>query len=114
MSSPVMSSGNVAVRGIIALVFGFFALFRPGSMLLGVLLVFGAYAVVDGILTLVSAAKEHAEYGRGWLVLEGLADIFVGIAVFLLPGITTLAVGYLIGSWAIIKGIFEILGAIRL
>ena len=114
MSSPVMSSGSVALRGIAALVLGFFALTRPGSVLLGLVLVFGAYALVDGILTLVSAAKENAEYGRGWLVLEGLADIFIGLATFVWPGITALALTYLIAAWAIIKGIFELAGAIRL
>ena len=114
MSSPVMSSGSVAVRGIAALVLGFFALTRPGSALLGLVLVFGAYALVDGILTLVSAAKENAEYGRGWLVLEGLADIFIGLATFVWPGITALALTYLIATWAIVKGIFELAGAIRL
>ena len=114
MSSPVMSSWSVALRGIAALGLGFFALMRPGSVLLGLILVFGAYAVVDGILTLVSAAKENAEYGRGWLVLEGLADIFVGLATLVWPGITALALTYLIATWAIIKGIFELVGAIRL
>ena len=114
MSSPVMSSWSVAVRGIIALVFGFFALTRPASMLLGLVLVFGAYALVDGILTLVSAAKEHAEYGRGWLVLEGSVDILIGIAAFVWPGITVLVLAYLIAAWAIVKGIFELAGAIRL
>jgi len=114
MSSPVMSSWSVALRGIAALVFGFFALTRPGSALLGLVLVFGAYALVDGILTLVSAAKENAEYGRGWLVLEGLADIFIGLATFVWPGITALALTYLIAIWAIIKGISELAGAIRL
>ena len=113
MSSPVMSSWSVAVRGIAALVLGFFALTRPGSVLLGLVLVFGAYALVDGILTLVSAAKGNAEYGRGWLVLEGLADIFIGLATFLWPAITVLALTYLIAAWAIIKGIFELAGAVR-
>jgi uncharacterized membrane protein HdeD (DUF308 family) len=109
-----MSSWSVALRGIVALIFGFLALRRPASMLFGLILVFGAYALVDGILTLVAAAKEHPEYGRGWLVLEGLATIFIGIATFVWPGITALALAYLIGTWAIIKGIFEIGGAIRL
>jgi uncharacterized membrane protein HdeD (DUF308 family) len=114
MSSPVMSSWSVAVRGIAALLLGFFALARPGSALLALVLVFGAYALIDGILTLVSAAKENPEYGRGWLVLEGLADILIGLVTFVWPGITALALTYLIATWAIIKGIFELVGAVRL
>src|SRR5262245_53240247 len=87
MSSPVMSSWSVALRGLAALALGVFALGRPRSVILGVVLVFGAYALVDGILTLISAAKEDAEYGRGWLVLEGLADIFIGLVTLAWPGI---------------------------
>ena len=114
MSSPVMSSWSVALRGIAALIFGFFALRRPGAVLLGMVLVFGAYALVDGILTLVSAAKENPEYGRGWLVLEGLVGILIGLATFAWPGITVLVLTYLIAAWAIVKGVFELVGAIRL
>src|SRR5262249_21597138 len=114
MSSPVMSSGSVAGRGIAALVLGVFALIWPGAVLLGLAFLFGGYALVDGILTLVSAAKEHKEYGRGWLVLEGLLDILIGLAAFAWPGITILALTYLIATWAIIKGLFELVGAVRL
>jgi uncharacterized membrane protein HdeD (DUF308 family) len=109
-----MSSWSVALRGIAALIFGFFALRRPGAVLLGLVLVFGAYALVDGILTLISAAKENVEYGRGWLVLEGLVDIFIGLATFVWPGITVLVLTYLIAAWAIVRGTFELVGAIRL
>jgi len=104
----------MALRGIAALVLGFFALARPGSVLLGLVLLFGIYVLVDGILTLVSAAKERAEYGRGWLVLEGVVDILIGLATFAWPGKTMLALTYLIAVWAIIKGIFELSGAVRL
>jgi uncharacterized membrane protein HdeD (DUF308 family) len=114
MSSPVMSSGSVALRGIAALALGFFALIRPGSVLMALVLLFGAYALVDGVLALVSAAKGNSEYGRGWLVLEGLVDIVIGLATFVWPGITMLALTFLIATWAIIKGIFELVGAVRL
>jgi uncharacterized membrane protein HdeD (DUF308 family) len=109
-----MSSGSVALRGIAALVFGFFALTRPSSVLVGLVLLFGVYLLVDGILTLVSAAKGHAEYGRGWLVLEGVADIVIGLATFVWPGITMVALAYLIAIWAIVKGTLELVGAVRL
>src|SRR5262245_30512808 len=114
MSSPVMSSGSVALRGIAALVLGIFALTRPASVLLGLVLLFGVYVLVDGILTLVSAARGRAEYGRGWLVLEGVVDIVIGLATFAWPGITLLALTYLIAIWAIFKGIIELVGAVRL
>jgi uncharacterized membrane protein HdeD (DUF308 family) len=112
--SPVMSSWSVALRGIAALVFGFLALTVPGPVLMGLVLLFGAYALVGGILALVSAVKEKAEYGRGWRVLEGLAGIALGIMTFAWPGITALSLTYVIAAWAIVTGIFEFAGAIRL
>ena len=79
MRSAVMSSSSVAMRGIAALVLGLIALLLPGPALFALVFLFGAYALVDGILSLVAAAKENAEYGRGWLVLEGVAGIVVGL-----------------------------------
>lgn len=112
--SPVMSSWSVALRGIAALVFGFLAIALPGPVLLGLVLLFGAYALASGVLALVSAVKEKAEYGRGWRVLEGVAGIALGIVTFVWPGITALTLTYLIAAWAIVTGIFEVVGAIRL
>jgi uncharacterized membrane protein HdeD (DUF308 family) len=114
MLSPVMSSWSVAVRGIAALVFGLIALFLPGPALFALVFLFGAYALADGIFALVSAVREDPEYGRGWLVLEGIVGIIVGLATFAWPGITAVALTYLIAAWAIVTGILEIAGAIRL
>src|SRR5215813_15064654 len=114
MELPVMSSRSVALRGIVAVLLGIIAMLMPGPVLVSLVALFGAYALVSGILALVSAVKHHAEYGRGWVVLEGIVGILIGLATFAWPGKTLLVLTYLIAAWAIMTGIFEIVGAIRM
>jgi len=75
-------------------------------------LMFGAYAILDGIFDIVSAVRAP---GRHWpLVLEGVVGIIIGILTFLWPGITTMVLLYLIAFWAIFTGVLEIVAGIRL
>ncbi len=75
------------------------------------LVLFGAYALVDGILAIVSTFRS----GEWWPpLLEGTVGITAGVGAFLWPGITALALLYLIAAWAILTGILEIVAAIRL
>jgi uncharacterized membrane protein HdeD (DUF308 family) len=105
----------VLVRGIVGILFGILTFFAPGITLAALVLVFGAYAFVDGVLTLVSAIRRRSTTDRWWiLVLEGIAGILVGIATLFVPGITALVLLYLIAAWALVTGILELAAAIRL
>ena len=103
------------LRGIAAVIFGVLAFIWPGLTLLVLVILYGAYALVDGVLSLAAAVM-----GRGgpiptwWLVVVGLLGIAVGILTFVWPGITALVLILFIGAWALVTGIFEIIGAIRL
>lgn len=97
----------VALRGIVAIVFGIVALVFPGFTLVSLALVFGAYAFVSGVLTIVSAFG-HRGREASWYVLEGTIGIAVGLATFLFPGMAAQALVILIGLWAILTGIFEV------
>ena len=83
----------LAVRGAAAVIFGLLALIWPQITLLALVLVFGAYAFIDGVFALVAAARGRQLAGgsRGWLVLEGLLGIGAGIVALVWPGITALA-----------------------
>jgi uncharacterized membrane protein HdeD (DUF308 family) len=105
----------VATRGALAILFGLLTLTRPRSGLLAIVLVFGAYAIADGVLNLVSAARAgKRQESWGVLAVAGLAGIASGIVAFAWPGITALALLYLVGAWAIVVGAFEIGAAVRL
>src|SRR5215813_8157588 len=105
----------VLLRGIAGIVFGVLAFIWPGLTLITLVLLYGAYALVDGVLSLIAAFTGGAKpVPTWWLVVVGLLGIAAGLVTFLYPGITALVLIFFIGGWAIAHGIFEIIGAIRL
>src|SRR5260370_16593557 len=87
----------LALRGGLAILFGLLAFFWPGFLWLVVVYLFGAYALIDGVLALIAAVTGHGESGPWWaLLLEGLVGIAVGILAFPWPGLTHFALLYLI------------------
>jgi uncharacterized membrane protein HdeD (DUF308 family) len=103
------------LRGIAAIVFGVLAFIWPGLTLFTLVILYGAYALVDGVLALYAAI---AGKGNGvptwWLVVGGLLGIAAGLVTFFWPGITALVLVMFIGAWSLVRGIFEIIGAIQL
>jgi uncharacterized membrane protein HdeD (DUF308 family) len=113
-SQLVRNWWTYAARGMIAIIFGFVALVWPEATKLALVFVFGAYALVDGLFAVITglAARRYFEYW--WAVLlEGLAGIVIGLMAFFWPNITALAFLYLIATWAILTGIFEIVAAVQ-
>jgi uncharacterized membrane protein HdeD (DUF308 family) len=103
----------VALRGLAAVLFGIGAFVWPQITLTVLVLLFGAYAVVDGVFALIYAFGSGTPF-RGLRVLEGLAGIAIGVIALVWPGITTMALLYLIAGWALVTGILEIVAAIDL
>lgn len=105
----------LALRGVLAILFGIMAIVWPGLTLATLILLFGAYALVDGVFAVVNGISSYGERKRWWVtVLEGLAGIVVGIVTFLWPDLTALTLLTIIGVWAIFTGVMEIVGAIQL
>lgn len=105
----------LALRGLFAILFGVVALVWPGSTLFVLVLLFGSYVLVDGVLAIVAAFRYRELNDRWWvLLLEGLAGIVAGVLTFVWPEITAIALLYVIAAWALLTGIFEIAAAIRL
>jgi uncharacterized membrane protein HdeD (DUF308 family) len=104
---------TLALRGLAAVIFGILAYIWPDITFTVLVLLFGAYALWDGVFALVGAFRTQGE--RRWmLVLEGLVGIAAGLVTFFLPGAATLAILTIIAAWAIITGILEIIAAVRL
>jgi uncharacterized membrane protein HdeD (DUF308 family) len=106
----------VALRGVIAILFGLAALFLPGITVTVLVLLFGAYALVDGIFTLIAGIRRAAEHRSRWLtlIMEGLLGIIAGIIALVWPGVAQFGLLWVIAAWAILTGILEIAAAIRL
>lgn len=105
----------LVLRGVAGIVFGILAFVMPVVTLAALVLLFGAYALVDGIFNIVAAATGGRGARPWWaLLLAGLAGIGAGLVTFFMPGLTALALAYLIGIWAIVTGVLEIVAAVRL
>ncbi len=103
----------LVVRGVAAALIGVAAFVSPGITLSAVMLLFGAYALAEGVLGLVYAFDSKGK-SRWLFAVEGLVGIGVGIAAFAWPGITELALLYLVAGWAICFGLVEIANAVWL
>ncbi len=102
----------LGIRGLLAVLFGLAAIVWPRLTLLVLVLLFGAYALVDGVIAVVVSLQVRRVFTRWWvLLLEGLVGIIAGLLTFLWPGITALALLYVIAAWAIVTGVFEIAAA---
>ncbi|MFE3452902.1 HdeD family acid-resistance protein [Nonomuraea sp. NPDC059194] len=103
----------ILIRGICAVIFGILAIIWPGITIWVLVIFFGAYALVNGIFSVISAFRHNVE-SRAWLIISGIIGILAGIVAFVWPAITTLALLYVIAFWAIFTGIAEIIAGIRL
>ena len=105
----------ILLRGICAIIFGVLTFIWPAASLVTLVLLYGAYALVDGIFALGAAFMGGGGAApRWWLAIVGLLGIAAGIATFLWPGITALVLLLFIAFWAIAIGIMQVIGAIQL
>lgn len=103
------------IRGVVAIIFGLLAITHPGFTFVALVLLFGAYALVDGIFAIISAVQQHAEHGRlRGMLLEGIAGIILGIVTFFFTMVAVATAVFVIAAWAMITGILELVAAIRL
>ena len=105
----------VLLRGICAVVFGILAFVWPGLTLLSLVLLYGAYALVDGLLSIACGVAGSAAPRSWWVMMTvGLLGVAAGIVTFLYPGITAVVLLVIIAFAAIGRGVFEIAAGIRL
>jgi uncharacterized membrane protein HdeD (DUF308 family) len=105
----------LALRGVAALLFGLITMFQPGIGLAALVLLFGAYALADGVLGIVLVIM-HRNGEPHWAatLIGSILSIAAGVLTFVFPGLTAVALLYLIAAWAIVTGMAEVVTAIRL
>jgi uncharacterized membrane protein HdeD (DUF308 family) len=104
------------LRGVAAIIFGVLAFFWPGITLLSLILLWGIYALADGVFALGEAlfGKNVQTGPRWWLAVVGLVSLAAGVLTFVWPGMTALVLLAFIAIWAIVIGALQIWGAIQL
>jgi uncharacterized membrane protein HdeD (DUF308 family) len=113
---------SFALRGIIAVAFGMAALLWPALTLGVMVLLFGFFALLEGLLAIVTSFGKGEEKGGWTLLLEGLVGLFVcvivllgtGIGSMLWPKVAAVMFVFYIAGWAILSGFFKIITAFRI
>jgi uncharacterized membrane protein HdeD (DUF308 family) len=105
----------VLLRGLAAITFGILALTQPYISMAALVMLIGAYMLVDGVLATWAAISSRKTYDD-WplLLLWGLVGIVAGVLTFFVPQLTALAIMFYIAIWAIATGVLQIIAAIRL
>jgi uncharacterized membrane protein HdeD (DUF308 family) len=104
----------ILLRGVCAVIFGVLTFIWPGVTLLTLVLFYGAYALIDGAIAIWAAIVGGEPAPRWWLLIVGLLGIAAGLVTLLMPGVTALVLLVFIAFWAILTGVMQIVGAIRL
>ena len=102
----------LALRGLVAVLFGLLTFLLPGITLVTLVLLFGAYALADGVFNLIAFFRVASHHWA--FLIEGVIGIIAGILTFVWSGITAIVLLYLIAFWAIFTGVFEIIAGVRL
>jgi uncharacterized membrane protein HdeD (DUF308 family) len=106
---------SLAIRGLFAILLGAITFVWPGITIGALVVLFGAYALIDGVMSLVGAVRASASHERwGALLFEGLAGLVAGGVTLFWPAMTLLVLVAVIGAWSITTGVFEIVAAVRL
>ncbi len=105
----------LVIRGLAAIAFGVLAFAKPSISLFALVILWGAYTIVDGVFAVVVAIRgARVVPGWGWLLAEGIISIASGVVTYLWPGITAVVLLAMIAAWAVLTGVAEIATAIRL
>ena len=106
---------SLVLRGVLAIIAGLFTFAWPGITLFALVMLFGAYALIDGVLSLAGVFRASRANERwGALLIEGIIGIAAAVITIAWPGITALGLVLVIAAWAVVTGAFEIVAAIRL
>jgi uncharacterized membrane protein HdeD (DUF308 family) len=94
-----------AIRGVIAILIGSFAILAPAVTLIALVMIFAAYSLVDGVFAIVLAIRGARKHERwGWLAFNGVVSIAAATVAILFPGPTIVAFAILFAVWAIVSG----------
>jgi uncharacterized membrane protein HdeD (DUF308 family) len=106
--------GWLLVRGVAGIVFGVLAFAWPALTAIVLVILWGAWAFVDGVAALVTAWEARDTGRTVWpLVLIGVLGVAAGLVTLFAPGVAATALLALIAAWAIVTGAFQIVHAVR-
>jgi uncharacterized membrane protein HdeD (DUF308 family) len=105
----------LVLRGVVALIFALLTFLMPALTLFTLIVLFGVFTIIDGIVHVIEAVQHWGQGRSSWLLLlSGLAGILAGGIALFMPHITAIVLSFVIAAWSIINGVLAIAIAIRL
>lgn len=105
----------IALRGLLAILFGVVALFVPGAVMLSLALFFAAYVSIDGVLGVISAVQAARRHRRwGLLFVEAILNLAMGVIAALFPAAAVVAFVLVMAVWALVTGLLMVVAAFHL
>jgi uncharacterized membrane protein HdeD (DUF308 family) len=105
----------LVLRASVAIVLGMLAFIIPGMTLAAIVLLFGTYAIADGVFAIAAAIRARRRKDRwGWTLVEGILGIAAGVIALTWPGIGALSLTILVGVWALVMGASQLVAAVKL
>jgi uncharacterized membrane protein HdeD (DUF308 family) len=101
----------LVVRGALAVVFGVIAVAWPISTAVALALLWGVWALVDGVSSIAAAFTPEGRQGRVWLVVMGVVGLLAAFFAITSPGLAAVALTWILGIWLIVRAGFEVVGA---
>lgn len=105
------SATVLIITGVVAVIFGIFALSSPFPTALALVLVWGWYALIDGVLEIIAAFRPEHRSSRGFLLTTGIIGVIAGLLVIFRTLDSAIAIAWILGIWLILRGVSELLSA---
>lgn len=90
-----------ALNALVAIAAAVVTVLYPDLTVLVFVIMFAAWALVSGVVSIVAAFRLRPDHGRWWMVASGVISVLLGILLMALPGIGLLTLTWLIAfqSW---------------
>ena len=105
----------LALSGVFGIAIGVFTFFRPGVTALVLLYLIAAWAILTGTLEIAAGIEYTGQVKGAWaLWVGGLASVAFGFIIAVRPATGLLTIVWLIGIYAIVLGVTQMIYAYRI
>lgn len=102
------SSTYLIISGVLAVIFGLIAAIDPISSILTLVVLWGWYALMDGLFAVISAFRPDERGARGYLLLTGVLGLVAGLVVITKPFSSAVTLTWILGIWMMVRGVIEL------
>ncbi len=107
----------VALKGLLLLLFGLFAVTKPGAAIMTLVTYTGIVSLITGVFLVIAGLSNSKRKGSGWTIAEGIFDVLFGIIVLTYPFGSSVAAATIfsifLGFWALFGGFTLVGNALR-